>query len=66
MKFLAVLSGTIAFLCLLIGVITLLALLPPLSEELTWDVWFWVSALLFLASIALKPGGGGGGGGGEY
>ena len=67
MKVLAVFSGIIAFLCMVTGIITLLGSfseLEALPEALTWDVWFWLSALLFLASIACKPSGGGGGG--EY
>jgi len=64
MKGLAVFSGILAFLCLIMGIIILLGTFPELEalpEELTWDAWFWLSALLFLASIACKPSGGGGG-----
>jgi len=64
MKGLAVFSGIIAFLCLIMGLILLLGTFPELEalpEELSWNVWFWFSALLFLASIACKPSGGGGG-----
>lgn len=65
MKILAVLAGIIAFFCLAIGVVTLLGVLPLLRAELTGTVWFELSALLFLASIACKSSGRGGGGG-EY
>ena len=64
MKGLAVFSGIIALLCLVMGIFLLLGTFPELEElprELTWEVWFWFSALLFLASIACKPSGGGGG-----
>jgi len=68
-KALAVLSGVIAFLCLVMGVITLFGVLPEemieaLPEAFDWTAWFWLSALLFLASIACSAGGRGGGG--EY
>jgi len=67
-KVLAGLSGIIAFLCMVMGIILLLGAFPELEalpEELTWDVWFWLSALLFLSSIACTAGGGRRGGGGE-
>jgi hypothetical protein len=65
MKVIAVFSGLIAFLCFIMGIVLLLGHFPELQElpeALTWDVWFWFSAILFLASIACKPSGGGGGG----
>lgn len=61
MRFLAVLTGTLAFLCMMLGVVTLFEFLPPLSEKLAWYVWCAFSALLFLASITCKPSGHGGG-----
>jgi len=57
MKGLAILAGVIALLCMGVGIVTLLEVLPPLKDVFTWDVWFWLSGLLFLASIACKPGG---------
>ena len=63
MKGLAVFSGIVAFLCMVMGIIILLGAFPELEalpEALTWNVWFWLSALLFLASIACKSSGGGG------
>jgi len=61
MRVLAALSGIIALFCMAIGVVTLLEVLPPLRDELTWTFWFGISALLFLASIACNAGGRGGG-----
>jgi hypothetical protein len=68
-KVLAVLAGLFGFLCMVMGIIVLLGTFPELGalpEELTWDVWFWLSALLFLASIASNMGGRRGGGGEEF
>jgi hypothetical protein len=67
MKGLAVFSGVFAFLCMVMGIIVLLGSFPELEslpEALTWNVWFWLSGLLFLASIACSAGSRGGGG--EY
>jgi hypothetical protein len=65
MRVLAVLSGIIALLCMAMGIVTLLGVLPPdmmiLPDKLTWTFWFGISALLFLASIAANAGGRGGG-----
>lgn len=67
MKLLAGLAGIFALLCLIMGLLVLLGALPEemltsLPEELTWNVWFWLSGLLFLASIACKGSGRRGGG----
>jgi len=66
MRVLAVLSGIIALLCMAMGIVTLLGVLPQtmvekLPAEFTWTFWFGISALLFLASIAANAGGRGGG-----
>jgi len=66
MKGLGILAGIIALLCMAMGIVTLLGVLPQtmvekLPAEFTWDVWFWLSALLFLANIACIAGGRGGG-----
>ncbi len=68
MKSIGMLAGIIAFLCMIMGVLTLVGAFPELEslpEEFTWNVWFWLSALLFLANIACIAGGGRRGGGGE-
>jgi hypothetical protein len=65
MGILAVLFSLFAWICLGLGVVTLLGVLSPLRAELTWYVWLAFSALLFLASIASNMGKRRGGGGGE-
>jgi hypothetical protein len=68
MGILAVFFSIFGWICMGIGVATLLKALPLLRSELTWTVWFGLSALLFLASIAANMGGRrrGGGGGEEF
>jgi hypothetical protein len=72
MRSLGIFAGIIGFLCLVMGLLVLLGALPEemltsVPEELTWNVWFWLSGLLLLINIACVAGGGGrrGGGGGE-
>jgi hypothetical protein len=67
--------GILATLCMGMGIVTFLgepqALVESISGVLngalasTYEFWFWIAALLFLATIALAVAGGGGGGGGE-
>jgi hypothetical protein len=52
MRFLTVIFNILAWFCLALGMVTLLDVLAPFHAALTWTVWFWLSALLFLASIA--------------
>jgi hypothetical protein len=59
MKGLSVLAGVIAFLCMVMGIITFfgpgfLAHFP--AHLASHELWFWLSALLFLATIALRLG----------
>jgi len=67
MRGLGVFAGIIAFLCMVMGVLTILEVTLPFDvpAELTWQFWFGVSALLFLANIACVAGGGRRGGGEE-
>jgi hypothetical protein len=58
MRFLSVLLNVFAWFCLAIGIVTLVELLDPFHTALTWTVWFWLSALLFLSSIAANTVGG--------
>jgi hypothetical protein len=59
----AILAG-IGVICAALGVITILDFLetPIINAKLTWEFWFWISAILFLAAITSllgrKPGGG--------
>jgi len=60
MKGLAVLAGIFAFLCMVMGIITYFG--PGFLESIPaslafYEFWFWISALLFLATIALGMGG---------
>jgi len=48
--------GTIAALCMVMGIMTATDIIPPLGAELTWMFWFVLSAILFLASIAVAVG----------
>jgi hypothetical protein len=62
MGILAVLFSLLAWFSMIIGVVTLLGILPPFSDALTWIFWFGLSGLLFLASISSNMGGHRGGG----
>jgi hypothetical protein len=53
----AAILGGIGGLCAIFGVITILELVTiDLSVDLTWDFWLIISAVLFLASIAISVG----------
>ncbi len=55
----AVLAGVIAFLCMVMGILTYfeVGFLEDLPASLTfYEFWFWITALLFLATIALAVG----------
>jgi hypothetical protein len=56
MAALAWLVGTFAGLCMVMGIVTATGVVPLLGAELTWTFWFMLSAILFLASIALASG----------
>ena len=73
MKFLTWCVGILATLCMGMGIITCLGAPQAFIDSISgvfngalafYEFWFWVSALLFLATIALAVAGGGGGGGG--
>jgi hypothetical protein len=57
MGFFSLMFSVFAWFCLAIGIVTLLGVLAPFHAALTWTVWFGLSALLFLASIAAGMGG---------
>ncbi len=48
--------GTIAGLCMVMGIITATGVVPLLGAELTWLFWFALSGILFLASIVFTLG----------
>ena len=62
MSMLAWLFGFIGGLCMMMGVVTAVKIVPPLGAEFTWMFWFVLSALLLLLSIAFAVGRGGGAG----
>ena len=55
MGVLAWIFGIIAGLCTVMGIITAVAVIPEVAA-LTWQFWFMLSAILFLACIALAIG----------
>ncbi|MFC1902402.1 hypothetical protein ACFLX3_05720 [Chloroflexota bacterium] len=56
----AAIVGGIGGLCAVLGIITTFEVLPPMGEQFTWTFWFFLAAILLLASIALALGRGGG------
>jgi hypothetical protein len=56
MAALAWVVGAVAGLCMVMGIITATGVVPLLGAELTWTFWFWLSGILFLASIAFRAG----------
>ena len=55
---LAWISGIIAALCMVMGIVTAVEVIPPLTAELTWLFWFVLSGILFLVSILFTLGSG--------
>jgi len=56
MGIMAAITGGIGGLCALLGIITITEVLEPLGAQYTWEFWFALAALLFLAAIALNSG----------
>ena len=56
MGFMAAIAGGIGGLCAILGVVTALEVVQPLTDQLTWMFWFVLSAILLLASIAFALG----------
>ena len=52
----AAIIGGIGGLCAVLGIVTALEAIPPITDQLTWMFWFVLSAILLLASIALALG----------
>ena len=48
--------GIIAGLCMVMGIVTAIEVVLPLTAELTWLFWFVLSAILFLVSILFTLG----------
>lgn len=49
-------AGAIGGMCAVLGIITITEVMPPLGEQFTWTFWFWLAAILLLASIAIAVG----------
>lgn len=60
----ALIFGLLGGICMVLGILSALEILPALKEGLTWIFWFGISGLLLL--LAITFGVGRGGGGGEY
>ena len=56
----ALIFGLIGGLCLAMGIVTALGIVPLFGTELTWFFWLVVSAILMLICIAFALGRGGG------
>lgn len=56
----ALVFGLIGGLCMIMGIITALEVVPLVSAQLTWMFWFVLSAILMLICIAFALGRGGG------
>jgi len=53
----AAILGGIGGLCAIFGIITILEVVTiDIKANLTWDFWLILSAILFLASIAISVG----------
>jgi len=63
MGLLGAILGAIGAICAALGIVTILEVAgtPIISDKLTWQFWFIISAILFLAAITSllgrKPGG---------
>lgn len=56
MGLIAAICGTIGGLLAVVGIITATEVISLLMPQLTWTFWFVLSAILFLAAIALALG----------
>ena len=48
----ALILGLLGGLCGIVGILTVLDVFPLIQPALTWEVWFWIAALLLLGTIA--------------
>ena len=56
MGIIALLFGMLGGAGAILGIITAIEILPPLGAAFTWEFWFMLSGILFLASIACGVG----------
>jgi hypothetical protein len=52
----AAILGGIGGLCAVMGIVTALEVVEPITAQLTWMFWFVLSAILMLSAIALQSG----------
>jgi hypothetical protein len=52
----AAILGGIGGLCAVMGIVTALEVIDPITEQLTWMFWLVISAILLLGAIALQTG----------
>jgi len=56
---LALILGLLGAICGILGIVTVIGVFPLVHPALTWEVWFWIAALLLLGTIASAVGRGG-------
>ena len=56
MSIIAAMLGAIGGLAAVMGVITVLEVIPLVTPQLTWTFWLSLSAILFLAAIVILLG----------
>jgi hypothetical protein len=56
----ALIFGLLGGLCAVMGVVTVVGVLPPIGAAYTWYFWFGISVILLLICIAFALGRGGG------
>ncbi len=59
MGMMAAIVGAVGGLSAVMGIVTALEVILPITEQLTWQFWFMLSTILLLAAIALSMGRGG-------
>jgi hypothetical protein len=52
----AAILGGIGGLSAVMGIVTALEVVDPITEQLTWMFWFVLAAILLLSAIALQSG----------
>jgi hypothetical protein len=55
----AAIIGGVGGLSAVFGIVSIFEVMPPFNEALDWIFWFFLSVILFLASIAISMGRGG-------
>ncbi len=52
----AAILGGIGGLCAVMGIITALEVIDPVTDQLTWMFWFVLAGILLLSTIAIQTG----------